>query len=102
MKNKQTLDYLVKKNFFPILFVYQDKKLTLKYKKLQLNLLQDIQVISISLLRSLSPKLEDTLLRPIMQLLIMMQTLTLLIISFLVPSVSVSTFKDINSFGGYL
>jgi hypothetical protein len=100
--SKKSNNYLVKKNYFsPIFFVYQGKKLTLKYKKLQLNLLQDIQVMSIFLFRSLSPKLEDTPLPLIIQLLTMMQTLTLLIISYLVPSVSVSTFKDINSFGGY-
>ena len=71
----------------------------LKYKKLQLNLLQDIQVISISVFLSLSPKLEDTTLPSTIQLLTMMQTSTLLIISYLVPSAPVSIFEDINPFG---
>ena len=85
-------DYLVKKIFFLISFLYQDRKLLLKYKKPRMNLIRDIVVKSIFHFLLINSKGENKQSPSIVQLSIRKWTLILTIISYLLSSLSVFTF----------
>jgi len=101
MKNKQTHDYLVIKIFFLISFLYQDGKLLLKYKKPRMNLIEDIVVKSIFHFLLTNSKGDNKQSPSIVLLSIRKRMLVLTTISYLLSSLSVFAFININFFGSY-